>query len=107
MNKIQAFNLVIASGTAATRKEFRCTLDNEFDMANGYYAIENKNGGLTTQWKIGLKDDTRTYMDLVNGKHLQASTAYPIKDRFYGNQQIAAKGRVVEACKCLPFTKSI
>lgn len=92
--KVQTFNLNLPAGTAATRREFRCQLDSEYDNCTGFYAIENRNGGLTTPWKIGIKDDSRTYLDLTNGKHLQASLNYEIKKRFYP-AQIRAKGRVL------------
>lgn len=94
-SKTQVLNIVIASGTAAGRRDYRVTLDSEFDECAGYYALQNKNGGLTTQWKIGLKDDNRTYQDLVNGLHLQASTSYKISERFYREQPFKAKGIVV------------
>ena len=92
--KVQTFNLNLPAGTPATRREFRCPLDSEFDRCTGFYAIENKTGGLVTPWKIGIKDDTRTYLDQTNGKHLQASLNFEIKKRFYPCE-IRAKGRVL------------
>lgn len=92
--KVQTFNLNLPAGTPATRREFRCPLDSEYDQCTGFYAIENKNGGLVAPWRIGIKDDTRTYLDLTNGKHLQASLNFEIKRRFYPCE-IKAKGRIL------------
>lgn len=92
--KVQTTTISIPANAPAARRDFKVTLDSEFDHSLGYYAIENSNGGLTTQWKIGVKDDTNTYLDLVNGKHLQASLNFPTKDRF-DPQVIRAKGRNV------------
>lgn len=91
-SKVQSALLSLPANSPAGRRDFKVTLDSEFDHSTGLYAIENHNGGLVTPWKIGLKDSTRTYLDLVNGKHLQASTNYKIKDRFYP-QWMRAKGR--------------
>lgn len=93
--KTQVLNISIPAATAAGRRDYRVTLDSEFDICAGYYALENKDGGLTTQWKIGLKDDSKTYQDLVNGLHFQASTNYKISERFYRDQPFKANGIVV------------
>ena len=93
--KLQVLTIAIAAATAAGRREFRVTLDAEFEICAGYYALQNKNGGLTTQWKIGLKDDSKTYQDLVNGLHLQSSTAFKIADRFYREQPFVSRGKTI------------
>ncbi len=94
-SKTQIKNLTIAASVAAGRTAFRVELDSEFDICAGYYAIQNLGGGLTTQWKIGLKDDSVTYQDLVNGQHLQVSTALKIADRFNREQPFPSKGKVM------------
>ena len=93
--KTQVLNIVIAASQAAGRREFRVALDPEFEFCAGYYALQNKNGGLTTQWRVGLKDDSKTYQDLVNGLHLQASTSVKIADRFYREQPFVSRGKTV------------
>ena len=92
--KIQGENITVPSGTAAARKDFRITLDSEYTYARGYYAIQNTGGGLTTQWKLGIKDDSRTYVDLVNGKHFQSDTNIIIPHRF-NPQPLKAAGRTI------------
>lgn len=94
-SRVQTQNILIPSGTAAGRRDFRVTLDSEFHTCTGYYVIENRTGGLNTQWTIGIKDDQRNVRDLTNGQSLQVKTEVPIDLRYSRKALFMAKGKII------------
>jgi hypothetical protein len=92
--KVQTENIVIANGTVAGRYETRVTLDSEYDFCTGYYAIENINGGLT-RYNLGLKDDNKTYSDLVNSQSFQTDRNIEITKRYNPDTPFKSKGITV------------
>ena len=93
-NKIQRKNIVLANGTAAGVTTYRVTLDAEYSDCEGVCVIENTAGGLV-RYDIGLKDDTKTIIELASANLLKTTTNYKADDRFLRSVPFKANGKVV------------
>ena len=92
--KIQTKNIVVGSGSAAAVSTYRVTLDNEYEECIGIAVVENTAGGLT-RYNVGLKDDSKTYIEPSNVNMLKTTSNYKADERFMRGVPFKAAGKTV------------
>lgn len=73
--RFQTKNIIVPAATpAGATVEFRIDLDRLYRRTTGWVLFVNNNGG-AAYLRVGLKDDTRTIMEVTNAEFIRATSS--------------------------------